>query len=87
MQFSFSNSATTEFDTCYSFKFSPFTLSICLAQISQITDIFPSRDYLNMPNLPDNFKSKEEAIRLEKKIKSWKSKKMIGRLINGDLKI
>jgi putative endonuclease len=31
--------------------------------------------------------SKEEAILLERKIKSWKSKKMIGRLINGDLKI
>jgi len=31
--------------------------------------------------------SKEVAIRLEKKIKSWKSKKMIGRLIDGDLKI
>ena len=31
--------------------------------------------------------STEEAIRLEKKIKSWKSKKMINRLINGEIKI
>jgi putative endonuclease len=31
--------------------------------------------------------SKEEAIRIEKKIKSWKSKKMIERLIAGDVKI
>jgi putative endonuclease len=32
-------------------------------------------------------KSKEDAIKIEKKIKSWKSKKMIERLIAGDVKI
>jgi len=31
--------------------------------------------------------SEKEAIRLEKKIKSWKSKKMIERLINDEIKI
>ena len=31
--------------------------------------------------------SNEDAIRLEKKIKSWKSKKMIERLIIGDVEI
>ena len=33
------------------------------------------------------FESKSEALRIEKKIKNWKSRKMIEKLVRGEIKI